>query len=409
MQTEPAIQQADMHASSNSGLTALSALLNPASQQALDSVQASPEPTAPTPVVTPEITPPTPEAAKPETAPDSLKRGFDALEPLEAKPVDTAPSEQVGDPPPPDAKTPEAKNAWWSRNKKIKDLETEREAWLKEKALLSEQATKAKQFTEADPEWQAYQAAKARLEEVEPVVARVAYTKTQAYKETIEAPRKQIQEYSEKLAEAHKIPLSKMFQVFREPDPQRRNEVFEEVTSEMDTFTKQRLVTQIMELEKLDAMEDRMLENAQAAAKEAEAIETQRSQQSAIEKKASEMRAVENSRGKLKNAAALFTLEGENSDSAVESIIKMAQETPFGEQSLDDQTFAVISAGLVPRMSKVIGQYQQKVTTLEAQIAALAGAAPKTGPGSSSASPAQGPTDFVSALGQALAGAGIRI
>lgn len=405
------LSQVDVPGGPSNFITSLANALNPASAAALsqavtpDAPAPTPAPESPAPplVETPaELAPTTP--APTETKAPELKKGFDGLEDgVDAKP-DVKPPE--GDDLPPDAKTPEAKNAWWSRNKRIKDLEAEKQAWEAEKAKLSAEAARVKQFTEADPEWQAYQKAKARLDEIEPVVARHAYTKTKDYRDTIETPRNEIGAAAKQMAEQFKIADSKMIAALTEADPVRQNELLEEVSTEMDARSKHRLFSMAESLDRLAALDDRMAANAMAAAKEADALEAQRTQQATVERKAAEMRSVENSRPRLTKVASLFTLDGETSESAVESVIKMAQETPFGEQDLDAQTFAVLSSGLVPRMQKVILARDATITQLRKEIAELASATPRVGAGSSNGATGQKPMGFIESLAAAQAGIG---
>lgn len=406
----PAVDSINVHANSSSALSSLESLLNPASQQALDSVVVQP---APTPSHSQEAAPATTqETAKQETSTEvksqePLKRGFDALESKEAKKTEEAQAES--DDAPPDATTPQAKNAWSAIRAKVKEYEAREAQWTAEREKLASEAAKVKQFTEADPEWKNYQEAKAKIEEWKPVIARTAYQASDEYKQMVAEPFQAVGDSAWKLAESQKLPHEKVEAYLREGDRARQYEMLEELTAEVPGWVKDDLRDYAAEVRRISNVKDHLERNAIAAAKEHETMETQRREKESIERKAAEMRAVSDSKPKLLKASSLFKLEGETDEAAVDSILKMAQETPFDEQSVDEKTFAVISAGLVPRMSRVISQYQQKVESLEAQIASLASAAPRTGAAQAGSQVQQMPSDLVSALSNALTGAGINL
>lgn len=390
-------------------LSSLASALNPQSAAALDSVVPV-DPPAQTPPPAPATPPPAPEPVleKPaESQPvTELKKGFDALnDGLDAK-TEPAPKAADADDFPPDATTPQAKNAWSSIKTELKTLKSEKEAWEAEKARLASEAAKAKQFTEADPEWKEYQKVKARLEEVEPVIARVAYTKTQAYRDTIETPRNEIGSAAKQLADQFKVPDNKMIAALTEPDPVRQNELLSEVTSEMDDRSKFRLYQMANDLEHLNRLDDRMAENAARAHKEAEAIEKQRMEQSAIEKKAAEMRAITDSKPKLLNAASLFTLNGETPEAAVEKILSEANETPFEEMDNNQKAFAIISASIVPRMQKMLVAQKAEVERLKKELADYSNATPRVGPGSQTQASEQRPVSVIDGIRAQIASLG---
>lgn len=399
-------------------LNSLASALNPQSAAALASVQpvpdapvSTPEPPAATPPPAVESTAPEPALEKPTAAEETktaepLKKGLDALTDGVEEKKDAQSGEGDGDEVfPAEVDTPEKKSAWSGIQKEVRSLRKEKSAWETEKRALAEQASKAKQFTEADPEWKAYQAAKARLEEVEPVIARVAYTKTQAYRDSIEAPRNEIGVVAKQMAEQFKIPDNKMIQALTESDPVRQSELLDEISSEMDSRSKSRLFRMADDLDNLARLDERMAENAAAAAKEAEAIEAQRTQQSAIEKKAAEMRAIENSREKLAKAASLFTLENESAENAVASILNEANQTPFDEMDNDQKAFSIIAASLVPRMQRQIRSKDAEITKLREQIKGLAGATPRAGAaGQANGAGGDKPKSFMESLAEAQAG-----
>lgn len=406
-QSVPAVQ--DFAPKGNLFMQSLVATLDPKSAAALETAPVTPavEPAAVTP---PEPVVETPKPAEPEKPAEvpALKKGLDALDDDDPKAEpEAAKSEGEADDFPPDAKTPEAKNAWSAIKSKVKALETEKASWETEKKTLAEQASKARQFTEADPEWKEYQTIKKQNEEWAPVIARVAYQKTPAFKETIEAPRSNVVQGIRGLAEQFKIPENKLTAAIFETDPVRQNELFDEVTADMDQRSKSRFFRLTDEYDALQQMEERMAQNAEAAWKEAESRDAVEREKAATEKKAAEMRAVENSREKLLKAASLFKLPNETEADAVNSILTAANEVPFDEQDVADKAFAKIAAGLVPRMQRLIKDTRAALAAKDKEIADLVGASPRASQGSQGQPPKEGPTDMLSALRGKLSEMGI--
>jgi len=383
----PAVQK-PTGSNSNSMLNALSAALNPQSAAALATVEANVQNTPPpAPVTTaPEVTPVTPAApvaeALKETAVENrpLKKGFDSLDVEPEAPKAADPVQEHSDLPP-DATTPQAKNAWSAIKTEAKELRTKVEALEAEKARLAAEAAKAKQFTEADPEWKKYQELQKRLEEVEPVIARVAYQKTPAYREAVEVPRNALGVQAKTLADQFEIPEAKMVSALTESDPKRQTELLTEIADGMDERSKVRLFRIADDLEHIYNLDERMAQNAMKAHQEAEAVETQRQQQATIERKAAEMRAITDSKEKLMKVAKAFKVGDESEDQAVNAILTAANSTPFGEHSTEDAAFAVIAAQLVPRFMQNIRDLQSKLAAKEQYISQMAAANPRAAAG----------------------------
>ncbi len=378
----PAVQK-PTSVNSNSMVNMLSQALNPASAQALATVEQNIQPPTPPPAL--DLTPePTKEVAIPaaDTATTTenkpLKKGFDALEPETQKTEDATTEDEVF---PPEVDTPEKKSAWSGIQKDVRALRKEKAAWEAEKTKLATEAAKARQFTEADPEWKEYQKAKSRLAEVEPVIARVAYTKTPAYKEAVEIPRNDLGVQAKAMAEQFKITDTKMIAALTETDPQRQSELLEEVSESMDSRSKARLFRMADDLESLAKLDERMAANAEAAYKEADAIEAQKREQSTIERKAAEMRSVTDSRDKLMKVASALKTSGETDEQAIQAILDSANSTPFSEHSTEDAAFAVIAAQLVPRLMQNLRATQAALAAKEQYIAQMAASNPRAAQG----------------------------
>jgi hypothetical protein len=407
----------DQPIESNSFTRALEAALNPTTPAPV----ATPEPAAPEPTPTPAADTPTPEptpALQRETKPvvekekGPLKKGLDALDDEEETPVakEAEPAEgDKDDTPPVDAVTPEAKNAWTKSRNEIREFKAKVTALEAEKTRLAAELEGKKGLTENDPLKAEVEALRKEREEFQKEAAKWNVTKTDAYRDAVTKPLNRLSTDALGIAKRNEINEGRLIDALREPDEKLQNEKITELTEALPEREKFRLWGIADELRKVYERQDEIEANAHESLKEAQAREQVEAAERQTKNRAAEMRAVEDMKDKLLKSARYFKLDGETDEVAVKAILEEANTVPFDEQDLKAKSFSVAAAAMLPRVLRNHRALAAKLAEAEKELASYVGATPRTTQGAVDKTPSGEPVDFVTAVKNRLAAAGVGV
>jgi hypothetical protein len=364
----------------------------PASQP-VATESAAPEPT-PEPTPTPEPEPAATTTAEPDKPADEIAEDLTGLDVFsdDKKPQAEKKDEIAEEEPPAGVRTKEAREAWKEGRLAIKERENLR------RELESLKQTSGK-IQDADPVKKENEALKARIQELEPVVARVAYQKSKAYEETIGKPMQQISLVAQSLAKQYEIADDKMITALEERDRKRQSELLDEVADGMTGLDKAELYSMATQLRRLFQADDEMANHASVAQREAEARESKEREQATIERKAQEMRAVTELKPKLASVARFLVKEGQTTEQYVESLIGQANSVPFDEHGPDDKAYLQVAGLILKDMAPAYKKALEQLKAKDAEIARMSSASPRTTNGSAAnSSGAAKPSGFFEAF-----------
>lgn len=326
----------------------------------------------------------------------TTKQGLDAFSDEPAAAPETPPQPDPLDEPPAGVRTKEAQEAW----KRMRLGEKRAIALDKELAELRTKLETAGKLTESDPAVKERDELKKWKAEMEPVIARVAYEKTEAYKNTIGIPMQQIGATAKEIASQYSIEEGKMYDAMTEPDRKRQAEMLEEISTDMNGLDKQELLGLANQLRRLYVQKDQMAEQAAAAYQEALAQETAAKEKSVLERRAAEMRAVVELKPKLTGVAKVLAANGETPEAYVDRLTSEANTVPFDEQEPGQKAYLNMAGLILRDMAPAYKNALAKVASLEKQLAAYAGATPRVNGGTVNPAGGAAPTDFMSAIAQ---------
>lgn len=334
----------------------------------------------------PTLTAPKPEpVAKPQ-----LKQGLDSLADVEPEEPDDAP---------PDAKTPEARNAWSAIKAEAKTLRAEKDR-------LAAELAEAKKLFESDPVKQKAEALEKERAEWQQKAALYHLEDTDEWKRAITEPEMQIGQQAVELSKLHEIPFEKIEQALIEPDRKKQGALLAELVEDLDPLARGELQDMAVRVRQLTAKRKELEANAGKALEEAKAKEADRTSKARNESRAAEMRSLEESRAKLTRATRLFRLDGESDEDAVKAIMEGASAVPFDELEVKSKSFSQIAALLVPRMEVKLSGALKEVESLKKEIASLTGSAPRAGAAAAAPAVAAPTGGFIENLKARMAASG---
>ena len=329
-------------------------------------------PTAPEPVTTEPVKEVT-EPAKEEAAVDPALNDLDVFNKDKAdEPVKPAeePEEEI----PAGVTTKAARESWKAGRVAIKKAA----ALEAEVAKLRETSGK---LSDADPVRKENETLKARVAELEPVIARVDYQKSAAYDAAVGAPMRQIGTVAQQIAKQYEIPDDRMIAALQEPDRKRQSELIDEVCESMTTLDKGEVVQMANELRRLFIKDEEMSANAVAARKEAESLEAKEREQQSLTRKAEEMRAVEDLKPKVEKIAKFLVKEGVTPEAFAAQMAEKANAVPFGEQPPGQQAYLTYAGLLLPGVLELVKDLKTQLAAKDKTVAAMSAASPRANNG----------------------------
>lgn len=331
------------------------------------------EPTTPAAETAPTTTEPAKETPAAE---EDTRKGLDVFD--DKPETTTTPVAEPAEDIPAGVTTKAARESWKEGRlaiKRVSALEREVGEW-------KAKAEAAGKLTTADPALKELETLKAWKAEIDPVLHRVAYEKTDDFAKAIAEPRRQIATAAVELARQCKLTPDQMDGIFSAGNLSvQRKLLAEALESVEDDFAKDDLKHMVREWNRLDQLEDSMAANAFKARQEAEKNETTVTAQKVTERKAAEMRAVTELKPKLLNVAKTLLAEGDTADGYAERLIKEANETSFDDHEPGDKAYMAVASLILRDMAPAYKKALSRIATLEAQISGMSATTPKAATG----------------------------
>lgn len=318
-----------------------------------------------------------------KAAPVPLKKGLEALvdEPAEPTASETPAPADDSDAPP-DAKTPEAKNAWSALKTEAKTLREKEAAWTAEKTKLIADLEAAKKVSDADPVKKRNAELEEALKEREARLAKYDIRETDEFKRTVGIPLERALKSSHDLAKAAEVPVTKLEAAIYKPNDEEFHAAMDEILEALPVSKQHSLMAAANRVRELEITALELEQNALPALTETKAREAEAATKAKNEQRAAEMREVADSREKLLKAASYFKIDGEADDSVVDAVLAEANAVPFDELNVKDKAFAAVASALVPRMQRAFKTQRDAdaatIKSLKAEMEALVSSNPRT-------------------------------
>lgn len=347
---------------------------------------------------------PEPAAAETSTAPDnggfveSLDSFFASMdspvettsEPVketaavETKTAETEAAETVADSNPlSDIESLEEPKDWTPQAaKRFKELKAELKTY-RSRAEELEQAVSQKesrlQELQALADNPEYQQLQERIAEYEQQMLVSKLESSHAYKTLVEQPLANLVEEADSIAEKYSLDAGTLLEVIAADDEAAQEEQLSELLANASDRDKFRVYKIIEEVRPILEQRRVLQEHAEAALREAEELDSQRQQQSLIERVQQRQEAANAVADKLKNK--LVFLNGMDGVD-LSAFAKEAAELDPSTLDAVTGTYQAMAAKLLPKMAAQYMSLQKEIDTLTERLAEYDRAAPKAGGGS---------------------------
>ena len=223
---------------------------------------------------------------------------------------------------------------------------------------------------------------------------------TREFRETIAKPLQVIGTQATTIAQTNESDPEKVLDMLREADPAKQRAAFKEITTGWDEVDRSELWSMAKDARVLLDKQDMMRENASAAAKEQAEIAAKReaAEKEAFQKEYST--SAKDATKSLREKTPFVPLsEGETEDDRYLALEQKVLSVDFDSQTPRGKAFAAAAAILHPKMIQTIEKLQAENAAQAARIKELNSKGASVAPTEQNRPPAEGPTDFLSAVG----------
>jgi len=346
---------------------------------------------APTPTPAAEVPDPNPEPAEDEL-------GLD-------KPVEETPEPPAEPEPEPEIpEVPKSRKDWdilrASRDGHKKTADESKVAIQAKEQTIQELTTQLEELKTKASELPELQEKLKVFDSYEKELAVTRLEATREYKETILAPLDAIALSAEELAKANDSEADKVYDMLKEPDAAEQRKAFKELTSGWDEIDRNELWDMTKDARTVLDKQDSMRQNAAAAAREQQALATEREATEKAESRKQFITASKDVVKGLKEQIPFIPLaEGETIDDRFTSLEAKLANVDLDTQSAKGKAFAAATAVIYPQMVKTIQKLQEENATLKSRVQSDNSSKPKTAPSDQSRPPAGGDEDFLVSMG----------
>lgn len=319
-----------------------------------------------------------------ESTPEPVKETA-AVEAKTAEPESVKESAEVSNEPNPlsDIDSLEEPKDWTPQAaKRFKELKSELKTY-RSRAEELEQAVNQKesrlQELQALADNPEYQQLQERIAEYESQMLVSKLESSHAYKTLVEQPLSNLVQEADGIAEKYSLDSNTLIEVIAESDEATQEEMLSELLANASDRDKFRVYKIIEEIRPILEQRQVLMEHSEAALREAEALESQRQQQTLIQRVQQRQEAANSVADKLKSK--LTFLSGmEGVDLSV--IAKEAAELEPSTLDPVTGTYQAMAAKLLPKMAAQYMNLQKEIDSLTERLAEYDRAAPKAGGGS---------------------------
>jgi chromosome segregation ATPase len=200
-----------------------------------------------------------------------------------------------------------------------------------------------------------------------------------AYKSLVEQPLANLVQEADGIAEKYSLDSNTLIEVIAESDEAVQEEQLSELLANASDRDKFRVYKIIEEVRPILEQRNVLQQHAEAALREAEALESQRQQQTLIQRVQQRQEAANSVADKLKNKLTFLSgMEGVD----LSAIAKEAAELEPSTLDPVTGTYQAMAAKLLPKMAAQYMNLQKEIDTLTERLAEYDRAAPKAGGGS---------------------------
>lgn len=319
-----------------------------------------------------------------ESTPEPVKETA-AVEAKTAEPESVKESAEVSNEPNPlsDIDSLEEPKDWTPQAaKRFKELKSELKTY-RSRAEELEQAVNQKesrlQELQALADNPEYQQLQERIAEYESQMLVSKLESSHAYKTLVEQPLANLVQEADGIAEKYSLDSNTLIEVIAESDEATQEEMLSELLANASDRDKFRVYKIIEEIRPILEQRQVLMEHSEAALREAEALESQRQQQTLIQRVQQRQEAANSVADKLKNKLTFLSgMEGVD----LSAIAKEAAELEPSTLDPVTGTYQAMAAKLLPKMAAQYMNLQKEIDTLTERLAEYDRAAPKAGGGS---------------------------
>jgi hypothetical protein len=200
-----------------------------------------------------------------------------------------------------------------------------------------------------------------------------------AYKSLVEQPLANLVQEADGIAEKYSLNSNTLIEVIAESDEATQEEMLSELLANASDRDKFRIYKIIEEVRPILEQRQVLMQHSEAALREAEALESQRQQQTLIQRVQQRQEAANSVADKLKNKLTFLSgMEGVD----LSAIAKEAAELEPSTLDPVTGTYQAMAAKLLPKMAAQYMSLQKEIDTLTERLAEFDRAAPKAGGGS---------------------------
>ncbi len=266
--------------------------------------------------------------------------------------------------------------------KRFKELKSELKTY-RSRAEELEQAVNQKesrlQELQALADNPEYQQLQERIAEYESQMLVSKLESSHAYKSLVEQPLANLVQEADGIAEKYSLDSNTLIEVIAESDEAVQEEQLSELLANASDRDKFRIYKIIEEVRPILEQRNVLQQHAEAALREAEALEIQRQQQTLIQRVQQRQEAANSVADKLKNKLTFLSgMEGVD----LSAIAKEAAELEPSTLDPVTGTYQAMAAKLLPKMAAQYMNLQKEIDTLTERLAEYDRAAPKAGGGS---------------------------
>jgi len=319
-----------------------------------------------------------------ESTPEPVKETA-AVEAKTAEPESVKESVEVSNEPNPlsDIDSLEEPKDWTPQAaKRFKELKSELKTY-RSRAEELEQAVNQKesrlQELQALADNPEYQQLQERIAAYEQQMLVNKLESSHAYKTLVEQPLANLVQEADGIAEKYSLDSNTLIEVIAESDEAAQEEMLSELLANASDRDKFRVYKIIEEVRPILEQRNVLQQHAEAALREAEALDSQRQQQSLVERVQQRQEAANAVADKLKNKLTFLSgMEGVD----LSAIAKEAAELEPSTLDPVTGTYQAMAAKLLPKMAAQYMNLQKEIDSLTERLAEFDRAAPKAGGGS---------------------------
>lgn len=319
-----------------------------------------------------------------ESTPEPVKETA-AVEAKTAEPEPVKESAEVSNEPNPlsDIDSLEEPKDWTPQAaKRFKELKSELKTY-RSRAEELEQAVNQKesrlQELQALADNPEYQQLQERIAAYEQQMLVNKLESSHAYKSLVEQPLASLVQEADGIAEKYSLDSNTLIEAIAEGDEAAQEEMLSELLANASDRDKFRVYKIIEEVRPILEQRNVLQQHAEAALREAEALDSQRQQQTLIQRVQQRQEAANSVADKLKNKLTFLSgMEGVD----LSAIAKEAAELEPSTLDPVTGTYQAMAAKLLPKMAAQYMNLQKEIDSLTERLAEFDRAAPKAGGGS---------------------------